>query len=397
MNEVKNKVIIWGIDNRTSLGMLRELGAFGIDILFLVKGNGDIAIHSKYCKQYVETQSTEEGLGYLLNNFKNEEFKPILLTAGDGISVFMDIHREELEPYFILPTTKEKYTHQKYTDKYNMLMLAKEVGINYPKTVKFTKSTPLDDIWFPCLIKPAHESSNHYNEFKFKICRNMHQLKEVQKMIREDSEFVLQEYISGDYEFIVHGMRAMDGTVCLSGGINIERMSDSGFSSYGKITKNALDPILAQKIQDYVSSIGYYGPFGMEFGVKDGKEYFFEINLRNDATSYMFFKAGANSLVAYVYSCAGVDYSHISADVKKDIHFIDDMFDFENVIIGKISLKTWKKQFRQADVCIYYSEDDPEPWKYAKKNQWKQIIKDIIVKRFRIYIVFILDKLGIRK
>lgn len=397
MTEVKNKVIIWGVDNRNTLGMLRELGSYGIDVFFLVKGKGSMAIHSKYCKEYAETSSVEDGMEYLLNNFKSEEFKPIILTPGDGISVFMDEHRDEMEPYFILPTTMEKNMHKKYTDKYNMAMLAEKVGINFPKTISFTKETSLDDVWFPCLIKPAHEKENHYNEFKFKICKNRRQLEKVQKMIREDSEFVLQEYIERDYELVVRGIRAMDGSVKLCGGINIERMSESGFSSYGKINKDVFKMLDAEKISEYVSAIGYYGPFGMEFGVKDGKAYFFEINLRNDATSYLFFKAGAGMLAAYVYSCAGLDYSHISTNVEKDICFIDDIFDFENVIIGKLSRKTWKAQMEKADICIYYSDDDPTPWKYINNSKWKLMIKDIIVKRFRMYIVFVLDKIGIRK
>ena len=51
----------------------------------------------------------------------------------------------------------------------------------------------------------------------------------------------------------------------------------------------------------------------------------------------------------------------------------------------------------QSDIYIYHSEDDPEPGKYAKKSKWKHMVKDIIVKKFRPYIVYVLDKLGVGK
>jgi hypothetical protein len=51
----------------------------------------------------------------------------------------------------------------------------------------------------------------------------------------------------------------------------------------------------------------------------------------------------------------------------------------------------------EATVFKYYDEEDVIPYKMVKKGRLKQIIQDIILKRFRLYIVFVLDKVGLRK
>lgn len=51
----------------------------------------------------------------------------------------------------------------------------------------------------------------------------------------------------------------------------------------------------------------------------------------------------------------------------------------------------------EATVFKYYDKDDTVPYEIAKKGKTKQIVQDIILKRFRLYIVFVLDKIGLRK
>lgn len=119
--------------------------------------------------------------------------------------------------------------------------------------------------------------------------------------------------------------------------------------------------------------------------------------MRNDGTSHYFFQAGANIPLAYVYSCAGVDYSEISTKVKKEAWFIDEVFDIENVIKGVISKVQWSKDMEEATIFKYYDKDDQEPWKVVKKTRIRQIVRDFVLKRYRLYIVALLDKLGFRK
>ena len=113
--------------------------------------------------------------------------------------------------------------------------------------------------------------------------------------------------------------------------------------------------------------------------------------------SLYFYQAGANLPLAYVYDCAGLNYSEIQTEITKEEWFIDEIFDIENVILGKISRKKWKKEMSEATIFKYYDQEDRLPFEIVKKQRIKQIVQDIVLKRFRLYIVFLLDKIGLKK
>ena len=64
---------------------------------------------------------------------------------------------------------------------------------------------------------------------------------------------------------------------------------------------------------------------------------------------------------------------------------------------GKISIKKWKKDKSEATIFRFYDKEDPAPWKEMKKRRTKLMLQDIVLNKFRIYIVYVLDKLGLRK
>ena len=113
------KVIIWGIDDVNTLGLVREVGEIRIEFLFLLKGSKAAAARSKYVKNLHQVSSNEEALGYLTSTFNGYEFKPVIITSGDGTTVFIDQHKEELEKLFVIPGTGIKGLAEKYTDKNN--------------------------------------------------------------------------------------------------------------------------------------------------------------------------------------------------------------------------------------------------------------------------------------
>lgn len=392
---IKNKVIVWGRDGFNVLGLLRAL--VGIETFLLVKGDRSYASRSKYCLHSHCVNDDEEGMQYLLSHFSNESHKPIILTSGDDIAIFINNHMEELGKYFILPGTVEKGLQEKYTDKNNMTSLAKRFDILCPTSQYCKWDSTIEDITYPCLIKPAHEKPGHYNEFKFKICKNRSSLEHTLKMVRRDSEFIVQNYIRKEKEVLVYGARMRDGNVVLAGALVKSRFSDSGAGSFALVTKEIPKSIDTKGIASFLQEIDYYGTFSFEYGLLQNKAYFFEVNLRNDGTSGYFHQAGANIPLAYVYSCGGADYTKIQCQVSDDQWFIDELFDFENVLSGKISYKQWKKEKARATIYKYYDKDDEEPWRYLKRKRWVLMSKEMIVKKFRPYIVFVLDKLGIKK
>ena len=97
-----NLVVLWGTDDFNMLGLFRELGSAGFDLFFVIKGKAGCAAKSKYCTEYIETNSIQDGFNYLMTLDVVEDSKPILITSGDGISVFIDQHKIELDKQFIV-------------------------------------------------------------------------------------------------------------------------------------------------------------------------------------------------------------------------------------------------------------------------------------------------------
>ncbi len=397
MSKIMNKIIVWSIDGFNTLALMRQIGQGDADIFFLIKGQAGFAAKSKYCNHYYETDTVEEGYHYLINNYKEEKYKPIIVVCSEDVLLFIDAHKEELEEYFILPICAEKGNVKKYIDKNTMTQLAEEIGILCPKSRSMRWDSPIADIEYPCLLKPSHEKPGHYNEFKFRVCKNEAQLKRTLKYVRHDSEFILQQFIPVKNEILIYGCRMWDGNTVIAGASIKDRGNETGATSHGYVTPEIPSCVDVEKIKEFVDHIDYHGLFSVEYGLHKNKAYFFEINLRNDGTSHFFYQAGANLPLAYVYNCAGLDYQKIPAKVKEKTWYIDELYDFENVLIGKVSRKKWLQDLKQATSFKYYDENDMYPYEMAKKQRIKQTIQDILLKRFRLYIVFILDKLGLRK
>lgn len=195
METIKNPVIVWSIDDFNTLGLMRELGQSGLDLVFLIKGKAGYASKSKYCVNYVETESIQTGYEYLMATYKSADFKPVLIVASDEIITFVDQHRKEMEPLFILPGTKEQGNIEKYIDKNTMTALAEDIGILCPQSKEVRWDSSIQGVKYPCLIKPSHQTEGHYNEFKFMICQNEKELKQTLRFVRHESVFILQQYI----------------------------------------------------------------------------------------------------------------------------------------------------------------------------------------------------------
>ena len=73
----------------------------------------------------------------------------------------------------------------------------------------------------------------------------------------------------------------------------------------------------------------------------------------------------------FIYSCL------IKAIIDKNY------FDILFIII--------KKERAEASVFKYYDKDDLEPWKSMKRQRIKKVLKDLIVLKFRPYIVYLMD------
>lgn len=391
---MQNKIIIWGRDNYNTLGLLRQLSGEGREIFFLMwdKPVG-CASGSKYFGEYVTIASIEEGYQYLRSHFSNRAQKPVIFTPSDEIIEFIDQHKSELENLFIIPGTHVQGLLTKIDDKNTMTELAHRLGFLVPQSQVCHRNSDISNVKYPCIIKPAHTTIGHRNEFKYKICENEKELANALKYVREESEFILQQYIPKESVALVYGARLKNGNVLTAGTLIKDRFIACGDGSQGLVTAELPNGIDKKHIELFLQEIDYCGLFSFEYGLYEDKAYFFEVNLRNDGTSHFFYQAGANIPLAWYYDAIGRDCSQINTVVTNDCWYIDEIFDVANIWNGTISRKQWKSDTKKATIFKYYDKEDQEPWKQMKRGKIRKIIQDAIVKKYRLYIVWALDKI----
>jgi len=390
---IPNKVIIWGIDNFNTLGLLRQLGN-EVDLFLLVYGSKTgCATSSRYCKSYAVAATIEDGHEYLIKHFAHEGHKPVIITPGDEIIEYIDQKKLEFEAYFIVPGTSEPGVLTKYDNKIEMAQLARDVGMEVPLSMSCKWNTSLEDVKYPCFLKPSHITSGHKNEFKCKKVNNRQELEKALKLVRKDSVFLLQQFIATEKEYVISGCRMNDGTTIICGTYTTLRYADDGNSSYAVISDEVPDTIDTACIERFLERINYHGVFGFEFGLSQGKAYFFEVNLRNDGTSQTFFFAGANRVLAWVYDALGMDYKSICTKVMKPGTFMDELVDVSNVWHRTISYQEWRKQRHEATYLKYYYKADMEPYRVMRKKRWRMMIQFAVLKKFRLYIVYLMDNI----
>lgn len=393
-DNIRNKIIVWGIDGHNTLGLLRQLGSSGLDVVFLMLGKVQhCASESKYCKTLIQTNTIQEGYEYLLNHFSDEKEKPVIITPGDEIVEYIDQHRQELIPRFFISGTSQSGLLTKLDSKIEMAKYAEKMGIDVPQSFVVNKGSSLDGIKYPCFLKPSRLKTGHKNEFKFRMCANEKELAKTLKYVRPETEFLLQQYIPTEEEYVVYGCRMMDNQTVIAGTFIRQRFCDNGDSSYGLITSKIPPTVSVDKINKYLEEIDYHGLFSFEYGLFQNKAYFFEVNFRNDGTSQSFFRAGANLPLAWVYSVTGKDYKSIDTVVKDEQYFMDEIYDYACVIHNKVSKKQWMKERDNATIYKYNDEDDMAPYKAMKKQRLKKLYLDAFVKKYRLYIVYLIDKM----
>ena len=143
--------------------------------------------------------------------------------------------------------------------------------------------------------------------------------------------------------------------------------------------------------------VDFHGLFSVEFLVYKGKAYFIEINWRNDGTSHLFFQAGANMPLLWIMSSIGNNVTTVPKEIRQKHFFIDEVFDEENMKRGIITKDKWIKEKEEASVFKYFDEEDPAPYAAVLKEKRKKLLLDHIVAKNRLYIVYLLDKLGIKR
>jgi D-aspartate ligase len=265
-----------------------------------------------------------------------------------------------LNKMYYTPTVKKDI--EELMDKSCQTEIAKVCGLNIPKSMVMRKGDKI--IWndFPCIIKPIKsfigggKSDIHIASSYEELCNDFN------NTVAETIQ--VQKYIKKRIEYQIIGCSLNAGEICIIPGytdiIRQPQNTNTGYLRYSPIVKLDID---LEKIRAFIRNIGYSGLFSVEFiRAEDNKDYFLEINMRNDGNAYCVTAAGVN--LPYIWAYYNI-YNQFPIEEKRD--FINDVIlipDFADIGLGirTIGVFKWFIQMITADCHTVWNKNDINPF-----------------------------------
>lgn len=359
MKKAVNSAIIIGDSTNNTLSIIRSLGEANIEQTLILKCDEDVCFiaKSKYLKNSsVHYIAVIEDCMPILEELKQDATrKQYLICSFDEAAVFIDEKEPILAPFFCTPTRGKQIGDLFNKDK--QCKLANECGLVVPQSQRFRRTENLDDLVFdyPILLKPLNSTQGEKSDIR--ICQNRIEMEKALLTESHCSDFILQEFIDKEYEINCLGMRTEKG-VFLAGGIQKYRHYPPivGACSYGLLKPMSELDIDVSSIECLLVQTNYYGPFSVEFLHKYNKNYFMEVNFRNDGLAYAATASGANLHALYINPDMVID--------KKQIHKVYMMnysIDFLYVKNGTLSLWIWIRDLLRTRCFININFKDLNP------------------------------------
>lgn len=369
---MNNRIIVIGNANHhNTLSIVRCLGEAGINIELMVIGppNG-CATKSKYVTKIWAVTTKEEIVPQLLQTRTEPTSKTIIICCSDESVHQLDLHKDDLQKDFYFFSTEDQGQLTRYLDKQEQLILAKLIGFNVPLSKVYDGKGIFSFDKFPSLLKPL-ESINGGK--KIKICQNSDEMKKEIESFSKGNSVQVQQFINREKEFVVVGLSTAEGIIIPA---YVEKIRDNkGGTTFSIVRRiERLPSTDIDKCRQIINRIGYRGLFGIEMIQSNGKYYFIEVNLRNDATCYAISKAGVNLPLAYVKSSIGDDINKLIHHPIEEIYSMVELKDLKFVLKGKVAPHKWISQMRKSQCKYYYNCEDPNPFKFA--------IREIVLRPF---------------
>lgn len=371
---MNSDIIIIGGNHHNTLGVIRSLGRRGIfpDVILETSENKPFVGKSRYINKLYTVSDNKDCLEILLSH--QHEIPIPVIACSDHASLFLDLNKEILKSRYHLPGTVNNEGLAYWMNKENMSSLATSVGMSVPRSYLYDKIGS-ENIEFPVIVKPIRSVDGSKSDIC--IVRNTKELCSFFDGKDKTEDFQIQTFVPKKFEYQLIGCSLDSGKeVVIPGYSEIIRQpenTNTGFLSYHQLDGSF--PI--HECEDFIRRTSYSGLFSMEFlRAEDGRDYFMEINFRNDGNAICVTNAGINLPYIWYASNAGLPYAGEIGKEIQNILVMPEIDDFlTQVAHGKISLGTWIKDIRRSNCFMDYARDDMAPFISRLRFEIKRIIK----------------------
>lgn len=363
--------IVFGIEHYNPLGIIRSLGEYGIESIFIaIPGRAEVASTSKYVKKCHKVKDYVEGCKLLLEQYGNypKENLPIVITSDDEQVGYMDEHYEEYAGKFIFFNAGKNGGITEYMDKFNILELAKEKGLKTLEAVA-VKRGEIPDVPYPVITKSIAPNVGGWKSDVF-ICENEEELKAAYEKIQSPVVLV-QHYIDKKNELVLEGFSADQGKQTFIAIASLYKYNIKGYYSPYHDVNNFKDKRLYDALSEMLEKIGFEGIFEIEFLVdQDDELYFSEINFRNSTWSYAATCAGMNLPVLWARTMIeGKIPEDAYQEIGNTFTAMVEPIDYQKRVVERnYDIEKWYEDFKNARCKYYFNEKDLKPFFVMLEN-----------------------------
>lgn len=362
-----HEVLIIGGNHQNPLGVIESLAQKGIRSNVIIYSNckHSFVLRSKFIKRSWICATDEDVLNCLRTNFAQLPEKTIAYACCDDMASLLNNHYNELNDFLILPGIPEQGLLTSWMDKEKMTELAASLGLNIPRTWVVSKDAIPSDLEYPCVTKSMSSVKNGKSEFH--LCNNFEELESFLAAKAHSTTIQVQQYIDKEFEFQYLGCSLNGGEqIIIPGRTHIEDANDFNNITFLKYQQSKVveSATTLQKTEEFVKTTGYSGLFSVEFmHGKDGKDYFLEMNFRNDGNGIVVTAAGTNlPYIWYLYHTGGDYQKELDASTVKDTYSCPEDSYFIAMLDGKMSFSTWYRNFKKVTCYITYFKGDTGPF-----------------------------------
>jgi len=385
---MKVKTLVIGGNHQNPLGVIESLGRRGIqsEAIIVCSTKHSFVLKSKYVVKGHIVSSYDQVFDILTKEYAGSKIQYIVYACCDDAAAYLDRHKNRLPKNLILPGINDNRLLDNLAKKDNMLTLALSLGLNVPLTHNLNKDkiSSLGEIEYPCVTKSI--TSVGYGKTEFSLCQDEVDLINFIDNIPDGEIIQIQKYIEKEYEFQFLGCSLNGGQhVIIPGYTLIENALDFNnltFLEYRTLDKDERMNNLIEKSIKYVQATNYTGLFSIEFiHGKDGKDYFLEMNFRNDGNGLCVTAAGTNLPYLYYLWASGGDYlRELQTSCVNKVYSVPEDSYFISMLKGDISFKKWKANMKKVNCYITYFKGNTKPFWELLYLQ-KRAIAAVIVKR----------------